>query len=130
MVVMKNLVRYLHSDKGNVESALVIVPLLALFLATLQLIATVNYRNVDMTKTQNKASYQAVWQEINPGDQEIKLASGSPFEKLRLLVVKAEREVPQIFPGISALLGGKKIRTTGTAVIEEPEECWGGYVIC
>lgn len=127
---MKNLVRYLHSDKGNVESALVIVPLLALFLATLQLIATVNYRNVDMTKTQNKASYQAVWQEVNPGDQEIKLASGSPFEKLRLLVVKAEREVPQIFPGISALLGGKKIRTTGTAVIEEPEECWGGYVIC
>ena len=127
---MKNLVRYLHSDKGNVESALVIVPLLALFLATLQLIATVNYRNVDMTKTQNKAGYQAVWQEVNPGDQEIKLASGSPFEKLRLLVVKAEREVPQIFPGISALLGGKKIRTTGTAVIEEPEECWGGYVIC
>ena len=130
MVVMKNLVRYLHSDKGNVESALVIIPLLALFLATLQLIATVNYRNVDMTKTQNKASYQAVWQRVNPGDQEIKLASGSPFEKLRLLVVKAEREVPQIFPGISALLGGKKIRTTGTAVIEEPEECWGGYVIC
>lgn len=130
MVVMKNLVRYLHSDKGNVESALVIIPLLALFLATLQLIATVNYRNVDMTKTQNKASYQAVWQQVNPGDQEIKLASGSPFEKLRLLVVKAEREVPQIFPGISALLGGKKIRTTGTAVIEEPEECWGGYVIC
>ena len=127
---MKNLVRYLHSDKGNVESALVIIPLLALFLATLQLIATVNYRNVDMTKTQNKASYQAVWQEVNPGDQEIKLASGSPFEKLRLLVVKAEREVPQIFPGISALLGGKKIKTTGTAVIEEPEECWGGYVIC
>ena len=130
MVVMKNLVRYLHSDKGNVESALVIIPLLALFLATLQLIATVNYRNVDMTKTQNKAGYQAVWQEVNPGDQEIKLASGSPFEKLRLLVVKAEREVPQIFPGISALLGGKKIRTTGTAVIEEPEECWGGHVIC
>jgi len=130
MVVMKNLVRYLHSDKGNVESSLVIIPLLALFLATLQLIATVNYRNVDMTKTQNKAGYQAVWQEVNPGDQEIKLASGSPFEKLRLLVVKAEREVPQIFPGISALLGGKKIRTTGTAVIEEPEECWGGYVIC
>ncbi len=127
---MKNLVKFLHSDKGNVESALVIIPLLALFLATLQLIATVNYRNVDMTKTQNKASYQAVWQEVNPGDQETYLASGSPFEKLRLLVVKAEREVPQIFPGISALLGGKKIRTTGTAVIEEPEECWGGYVIC
>lgn len=127
---MKKLVKYLHSEDGNVESALVIVPLLALFLATLQLIATVNFRNVDMTATQNKASYQAVWQEVKSNDQEIKLASGSPFEKLRLLVVRAEREVPQIFPGVSSLLGGKKIRTTGTAVIEEAEECWGGYVIC
>lgn len=127
---MKKLVKYLHSEDGNVESALVIVPLIALFLGTLQLIATVNYRNVDMTSTQNQASYQAVWNEINQGDQEIKLASGSTFEKLRLIVVKAEREVPQIFPGISRLLGGKKIRTTGTAVIEEPEECWGGYALC
>ena len=127
---MKKLVKYLHSEDGNVESALVIVPLIALFLGTLQLIATVNYRNVDMTATQNKASYQAVWNAVNPGDQEIKLASGSTFEKLRLIVVKAEREVPQIFPGISRLLGGKKIRTTGTAVIEEPEDCWGGYALC
>ncbi|MGI9227131.1 MAG: hypothetical protein ACR2H8_06150 [Candidatus Nanopelagicaceae bacterium] len=127
---MKKLVKYLHSEDGNVESALVIVPLIALFLGTLQLIATVNYRNVDMTATQNKASYQAVWNQVNPGDQEIKLASGSTFEKLRLIVVKAEREVPQIFPGISRLLGGKKIRTTGTAVIEEPEDCWGGYALC
>ena len=122
--------KYIHSEAGNIESALVMIPLLSLFLVTLQLIATVNYRNVDMTATQNQASTQAIWQEINPDDQEIKLASGSPFEKLRLLIVKTEREIPQIFPGVSALFGGKKIRTTGTAVIEEPEQCWGGYVLC
>lgn len=127
---MKKLFKYIHSEAGNIESALVMIPLLSLFLVTLQLIATVNYRNVDMTATQNQASTQAIWQEINPDDQEINLASGSPFEKLRLLIVKTEREIPQIFPGVSALLGGKKIRTTGTAVIEEPEQCWGGYVLC
>ena len=127
---MKKLLKYIHSEAGNIESALVMIPLLSLFLVTLQLIATVNYRNVDMTATQNQASTQAIWQEINPDDQEINLASGSPFEKLRLLIVKTEREIPQIFPGVSALLGGKKIRTTGTAVIEEPEQCWGGYVLC
>ena len=127
---MKKLFKYLNSEEGNVESALVIVPLIALFLATLQLIATVNFRNVDLTVAQNQASKQSVWQEIKPGDQEIKLDSGSAFEKLRLLVVKREREIPQIFPGISALMGGKKIRTSGTAVIEEPEDCWGGYVLC
>ena len=127
---MKSFVKYLHSEDGNVESALVIVPLIVLFLATLQLIATVNLRNVEMTSTQNRASSQAIWQEINQNDQAIKLDSGSPFEKLRLLVVKSEREIPRIFPGISSLLGGKKIQVTGAAVIEESEQCWGGYVLC
>ena len=127
---MKSFVKYLHSEDGNVESALVIVPLIVLFLATLQLIATVNLRNVEMTSTQNRASSQAIWQEINQNDQAIKLDSGSPFEKLRLLIVKSEREIPRIFPGISSLLGGKKIQVTGTAVIEESEQCWGGYVLC
>ena len=130
MFDMKNWIKYLNSENGNIESSLVIVPLIALFLATLQLIATVNFRNVDMTATQNRASKQAVWQEINPTDQEIKLDSGSPFEKLRLLVVKTERNIPQIFPGIASLMGGKKIRTSGTSVIEETEDCWGGYVLC
>ena len=127
---MKSFVKYLHSEDGNVESALVIVPLIALFLVTLQLIAIVNLRNVEMTSTQNRASSQAIWQEINQNDQAIKLDSGSPFEKLRLLIVKSEREIPRIFPGISSLLGGKKIQVTGTAVIEESEQCWGGYVLC
>ena len=127
---MKSFVKYLHSEDGNVESALVIVPLIALFLATLQLIATVNLRNVEMTSTQSRASSQAIWQEINQNDQTIKLDSGSPFEKLRLLIVKSEREIPRIFPGISSLLGGKKIQVAGTAVIEESEQCWGGYVLC
>jgi superfamily II DNA helicase RecQ len=127
---MKSFLKYLHSEDGNVESALVIVPLIALFLATLQLIATVNLRNVEMTSTQNKTSYQAIWQEINQNDQAITLDSGSPFEKLRLLVVKSELVIPKIFPGISALLGGKKIQVAGTAVMEESEQCWGGYVLC
>ena len=127
---MNKWIKYLKSEEGNVESALVIVPLIALFLATLQLIATVNFQNVDMTTSQNRASKQSVWQEINFGDQEIKLDSGSSFEKLRLLVVKTERQIPEIFPGIATLMGGKKIRTSGTAVIEESEDCWGGYVLC
>lgn len=127
---MKNWFKYLQSEDGNVESALVIVPLISLFLATLQLIATINFHNVDMTNSQNQASHQAVWQEIKPGDQEIRLDSGSSFEQLRLVVVNLERNIPQIFPGIAALLGGKKMHSAGTAVIEESENCWGGYVLC
>ncbi|MFM8366830.1 MAG: hypothetical protein ACKN90_05080 [Candidatus Nanopelagicaceae bacterium] len=127
---MKRFLKYLHSEDGNLESALVLIPLISLFLATLQLIATVNIRNVDMTVAQNQANEQSVWQQINSTDNEVKLASGSPFEKLRLVIVNVERELPQIFPGINTLMGGRKIRTVGTAVIEEQEECWGGYALC
>jgi hypothetical protein len=127
---MKRFLKYLHSEDGNLESALVLIPLISLFLATLQLIATVNFRNVDMTVAQNQASEQSVWQQINSTDNEVKLASGSPFEKLRLVIVNVERELPQIFPGINTLMGGRKIRTVGTAVIEEHEECWGGHALC
>ena len=127
---MERFLKYLHSEDGNLESALVLIPLISLFLATLQLIATVNIRNVDMTVAQNQASEQSVWQQINSTDNEVKLASGSPFEKLRLVIVNVERELPQIFPGINTLMGGRKIRTVGTAVIEEQEECWGGYALC
>ena len=127
---MKKWSEYFQSEDGSVESALVIVPLIALFLATLQIIATVNFRNVDLTKTQSQASYQATWQEIRPNNLEIKLDSGSPYEKLRLLVVKFDSNLPQIFPGIASLMGTKKLRSTGTAVVEESESCWGGYVLC
>ena len=121
---------WLKADSGNVESALVMIPLISLFLITLQLIATVNLRNVDMTSAQNRASFQAVQQKVFPEDQIITLKSGDFFSRLRLLVVRVEREIPQIFPGVSQLIGAKKIKTTGTSVYEESEDCSGGYLFC
>ena len=125
-----NLFDWLRADSGNVEIALVMIPLISLFLITLQLIATVNLRNVDMTSAQNRASFQAVQQEVFPEDQLITLKSGDFFSRLRLLVVQVEREIPLIFPGVGQLIGAKKIKTTGTSVFEESEHCSGGYLFC
>lgn len=120
----------IHSEQGSVESALVLVPLLALFLATLQLIATVNLRNIDMASAQNDAGLKAVHQVVEPKDQLIELESGDLFSKLRILVVNSERKLPEIFPGINKLLGGSKLQTRGVAVYEESQECFGGYLVC
>lgn len=128
--MLKKIIRRINAEAGTVESASVLIPLLVLFLATMQLIVTVNFRNIDMASTQNQASLQAVHQVIDPGNQLIELRSGDFFTKLRLLVVKSERNLPEIFPGINELLGGKKLRTTGVAVYEESEECSGGYLVC
>lgn len=118
------------SEVGSIESGLVLIPLLALFLTTLQLIATVNLRNVDQAIGQNQASRQAVHQIIRPGDEIIELNSGDFFSRLRLLIVHTKRELPNIFPGLNALIGGKTLQTTGIAVFEESEECTGGYLVC
>lgn len=128
--MLKKIIRRINAEAGTVESALVLIPLLMLFLATMQLIVTVNFRNLDMASTQNQASLQAVHQVVEPRNELIELRSGDFFTKLRLLVVKSERNLPEIFPGINELLGGKKLRTTGVAVYEESEECSGGYLVC
>ena len=106
------------------------IPLIALFLITLQLIVTVNYRNLDMTLSQNKASRQAIDQIIDSEDELVQLDSGDRFSNLRLLVVKTERLIPQIFPGVSSLIGGKRLKTSGSAIMEESPGCSGGYLIC
>lgn len=119
-----------QSEKGSVESGLVLIPLLALFLVTLQLIATVNLRNVDLAAGQNQASRQAVHQIVQSNDELITLNSGDFFSKLRLLIIHTKRDLPSIFPGVNLLLGGKTLQTTGVAVLEESEECDGGYMVC
>jgi hypothetical protein len=128
--LLKRVKEYLTSDSGNVESALVMIPLIALFLITLQLIATVNYRNLDMTIAQNVAAKRAIELSPNSDDQIINLDSQDRYSKLRLLIVKAERVIPRIFPGVDSLLGGRKLRSIGSSVIEEEPECSGGYLIC
>ena len=127
---LRRVTRKFSLETGSVESGLVLLPLLALFLATLQLISTVNLRNVDLATGQNQASRQAVHQVVAPGDEMLELNSGDLFSKLRLLIVHTERDFPSIFPGINLLMSGKSLKTTGVSVFEESEECTGGYLLC
>ena len=119
-----------NKEDGNVESSLVIIPLLLLFLATLQIITTINFRNIDFANTQSQASLQSIHQIVEPRDHLISIDSGGFGDKLRLLVVRKEREIPPIFPGLAQLLNGRKLRTEGAAVYEETEVCTGGYLVC
>lgn len=119
-----------NDEDGNVESSLTVIPLLLLFLATLQIITTINFRNIDFANTQSQASLQSVYQIVEPGNHLIPLESGRFGDELRLLVVKREREIPSIFPGLAQLLNGRKLKTEGVAVYEESEVCTGGYLVC
>ena len=128
--VKRRVISVIKDESGSVESALVMIPLVTLFLITLQLIVTVNFRNIDLTTVQNRASAQATQQQVLNEDRLIKLNSYDFFDQLRLLIVNKKREIPQIFPWVSQILGGKQLNLSGVAVFEEPEQCRGGYWMC
>ena len=104
-------------EDGNVESALVIIPLLILFLIGAQVIAATNLRNADLAMAQGDAAARAISQEFHPDDEIIEI--GGRVEKIRVLVTHRSHTVPQLVPGLIELMGGSPITdVVGVAVIE------------
>jgi hypothetical protein len=104
-------------EDGNVESALVIIPLLILFLIGSQVIATTNLRNADLAMAQGDAAARAISQEFHPDDEIVEI--GGRVEKIRVLVTHRSHTVPQLFPGLIELMGGSPVTdVVGVAVIE------------
>jgi hypothetical protein len=114
---MNKLRHLLHKDDGNVESALVLIPMLVLFLIGAQLIAATNIRNLDIALSQGEAAARAISHNFQPGDQVIEV--GGRIEKIRLLITHRSNALPQIVPGLATLMGGNPITDViGIAVIE------------
>lgn len=107
----------LRREDGNVESALVLIPTLFLFLIGAQLIAATNLRNADMAMAQGDAAARAISQEFRSGDQIIEV--GGRIERIRLLVTHRSHTLPQLIPGLADLMGGVPATgVVGIAVIE------------
>lgn len=108
---------HLKQEEGNVESALVIIPLMILFLIGAQIIAATNMRNADLAMAQGDAAARAISQEFAPDDEIIEI--GGRIEKIRLLVSHRSHTVPQLVPGLMELMGGAPVTDViGVAVIE------------
>ena len=104
-------------EDGNVESALVIIPLMILFLIGAQIIAATNMRNADLAMAQGDAAARAISQEFHPADEIVEI--GGRVEKIRVLVTHRSRTVPQLVPGLIELIGGAPVTdVVGVAVVE------------
>ena len=113
----KRLRTYLAREDGNVESALVIIPLLILFLIGAQIIAATNLRNADLAMAQGDAAARAISQEFRVGDDVLEI--GGRVEKIRVLVTHRSHSIPQLVPGLVELMGGTPVTdVVGVAVIE------------
>ncbi len=104
-------------EDANVESALVLIPLLILFLMGAQIIVATNLRNLDMAMAQGDAASRAISREFIPTDQIFEV--GGRIEKIRILVTHRTHALPQIVPGLMELLGGNPVTdVVGVSVIE------------
>lgn len=109
--------KHLRREEGNVESALVIIPLMILFLIGAQIIAATNMRNADLAMAQGDAAARAISQEFHSDDEIVEI--GGRVEKIRVLVTHRSHTVPQIVPGLIELMGGAPVTdVVGVAVVE------------
>ena len=104
-------------EAGNVESALVLIPMLILFLIGVQLIIATNIRNSEMALAQGDASGRAISHQFRTGDEIVDVGGG--IEKIQVLVTHRISSLPQLVPGLASLMGGNPVADViGIAVIE------------
>lgn len=115
----QNLLRKVRQESGNVESSLVLIPLVFLFLISVELIVATNLRNSDFALAQSDASSRAISGVVTSSDQVIELSSPDSFTHMKLLITRRKHSLPQLVPGLVALLGGNAVvEVNGAAVME------------
>jgi hypothetical protein len=112
---------HLRRDDGNVESALVLIPTLFLFLIGAQIIAATNLRNADLAMAQGDAANRAISQQFHADDEIMEIGGG--IEKIRVLITHRSHSVLQLVPGLIEIFGGApKTQVVGISVIEPVNE--------
>ena len=115
----QNLLRKARQESGNVESSLVLIPVVILFLIAVELIVATNLRNSDFALAQSDASSRAISGIVTSSDQVIELSSPDPFTHMKLLITHRKHSLPQLVPGLVGLLGGNAVvEVNGAAVME------------
>jgi hypothetical protein len=114
--VIKKLIR---DESGNIESAMILIPLLFLFLSTIQIVSAIHIRNYDQSDVQSQASTRAISGSYAKTDLILNIPSNSGYEDQQILITSKRSDIPPLIPGLSKLLGGKlQSDVTGVAVIE------------
>lgn len=104
-------------EEGNVESALVLIPMLVLFLIGVQIIVATNIRNADLALAQGDAAARAISHQYQSSDELLEV--GGRIEKIQLLVTHRSHTLPQLVPGLVELMGGAPATdVVGIAVVE------------
>ena len=110
-----------RNERGVAESSLVMIPLVLLFLITVELVAAVNFRNIDASLAQSDASISAITGSFNSSDEIVTLAQRNSRKSMRIVIARRSRPLPGF--GTHFLLtsnsGFYSTNAVGIAVMEE-----------
>jgi hypothetical protein len=116
---MQRVFEFLRSTRGNTESAMVLIPLLVLFILGMQVSIAVHARNNLKITAQDEASTRAILGDFKDGDEFLHIDESGDNQNLDLLIVRKESELIEVLPYF--LRGGRdsrQLEVQGFAVIE------------
>jgi hypothetical protein len=110
----------INQDRGNIESALTLIPLMLLFLTVSQVGLSVYSHATNDQSTQGAVAYSAMGLATNPGESNSPIWSKPPIALPlpgggSVLVGEREAHIPSITP---LLPGGDSFTSTGIAIQE------------
>jgi hypothetical protein len=116
---MTKFLHWLKSDRGSVESAMVLVPLLLLFLAGMQIATAAHFRNSERITAQDEATRRGIYGNFAPDDEFIHIDSSGDGQNLDLVVTNHSHLLTNLIPGfLAGVSGGRAIDVYGVAIVE------------
>lgn len=115
----RDFTQILRDERGNVESSLVLIPLLLLFLITSQIAIAIHARDLQSISVQDGASVAGISGSFSSQDTFIHIDSPDPHQNLDLVIRRNKSTIPRIVPGLTELLHRDPATdVTGIAVVE------------
>ena len=114
---LANFAKTLRSERGSVESALVVIPLMTLFLISFQLVLSISSRNIEASYAQSAATHNSITGRFEQGDVIIDLNSPDAFNKLRAVVTTRNRALPNLVPHLGSQENTVKVH--GFSILED-----------
>lgn len=104
--------KFIRCERGNIESSLVLVPLLTLFLIATQISVAIHARNTAKISAQDGASKRAISGQFLDSDTFLHIYSPDRHQNLDFVISRKRSLVPHI------ILEPKTVEVTGIAIIE------------
>jgi hypothetical protein len=118
-IVMKKIGAFFGDERGNVESAMVLVPFLILFLAGTQLASSAYLRNSERMSAQDEATTRAISGDFKSEDEFIHIDSSGDGQSLDLLITRRTRSIADLVPNfLGGAASNREVDLYGFAVVE------------